>query len=291
MNKTQSLVWVCIAYMVALYIAGCSLFFLSFDPLWNILIADIVATFVIFLFSRHFKNSSFYDAYWTVIPPFIALYWMLTATIEAPVIRQMLVLLVLLFWATRLTLNWATYWEGMVHEDWRYKLLRDSAPKCSVLIDFFAIHLFPTMQVFLGLLPIYAIYHLGNESLNIIDIIAFIVAMAAIIIQMFSDFQLHDFIKNKKAGETLKHGLWAWSRHPNYFGELGFWFGLFLFGCAAYPAGTYWIGAGFIAMLAMFVFASIPMMEKRSLQRRPEYQETIDTVSMFIPLPPKNKKG
>lgn len=290
MDKNKSLVWICIAYMVALYIGGCSLFFLNFDPLWNILIADVIATFVIFSFSRYFKNSSFYDAYWTVIPPFIALYWMSTASVEVPILRQMLVLLVLLYWATRLTLNWATYWEGMSHEDWRYKMCRDRFPALAMFTDFFAIHFFPTIQVFLGLLPIYAIYHLGNETLNIFDIIAFFVATAAVSIQMFSDFQLHDFINNKKPGETLNKGLWAWSRHPNYFGELGFWFGLFLFGLASSPENAYWLSAGVIAMGAMFIFASIPMMEKRSLTRRPEYQKTIDNVSMLIPLPPKNNK-
>ena len=64
---------------------------------------------------------------------------------------------------------------------------------------------------------------------------------------MISDFQLHDFINNKKPGETIRTGLWGWSRHPNYFGELGFWFGLMLFGLAAFPAGWYWIIIGFVA--------------------------------------------
>lgn len=290
MDKTQSLIWVCIAYVTALFIGGCSLFFLNFDPLWNILIADLIATLVIFIFSMHFKNSSFYDAYWTVIPFFILLYWVTSAPIDVPIARQISVLFVVLFWATRLTLNWAAHWEGMVHEDWRYQLLRDRAPKLAIFTDLFAIHLFPTMQVFLGLLPLYAVFHLGNNTLNIVDLIAFLVATAAVSIQMLSDFQLHDFIKHKKTGQTLNTGFWAWSRHPNYFGELGFWCGLFLFGLAAYPAGAYWTCVGIIAMGSMFIFASIPLMEERSLARRPEYQKTIDTVSMLIPLPPKNKQ-
>lgn len=287
MSKTTSLIWICIAYMVALYIGGFSLFFLDYGPLWNIFIADVVATVVIWIFSRCFKNSSFYDAYWTVIPPFIALYWVVTASVDVPLIRQLLVMFVVLYWATRLTLNWATFWEGMVHEDWRYALCRDRFPKIALLTDFFGIHFFPTVQVFLGLLPIYAINHMGNSELNIVDIIAFVITAGAITLQMMSDFQLHDFIKNKKPGETINSGLWAWSRHPNYFGELGFWFGLFVFGLAAYPAGFYWHCAGFVAMGLMFVFVSIPMMETRSLERRPEYQDTIDKVSMLIPLPPK----
>ncbi|NRB38619.1 MAG: DUF1295 domain-containing protein [Pseudomonadales bacterium] len=285
MTKSTSLVWICIAYIVTLYIAGCSLFLLDYDPLINAFIADIIGTVVIWLFSRAFKNSSFYDAYWTVIPPFIMLYWMATASVDVNIWRQMLLMFVVLYWATRLTLNWAVYWQGMQQEDWRYAMCRDKFPKIALLTDFFGIHFFPTVQVFAGLIPIYAIFHLGDGGFSWLDIIAFAVTATAISIQMIADMQLRDFVDNKKPGETMTKGLWAWSRHPNYFGEVGFWFGLYLFGLAAYPAGWYWLCAGFIMMAVMFITVSIPMMEIRSLQRRPEYQQTIDKVSMLIPWP------
>ena len=65
-----------------------------------------------------------------------------------------------------------------------------------------------------------------------------------------------------------------------------FWFALALFGVAASPADAWWLFAGALAMLAMFLGASIPMMEKRSLARRPDYQRVIDGGSRFVPLPP-----
>jgi steroid 5-alpha reductase family enzyme len=85
----------------------------------------------------------------------------------------------------------------------------------------------------------------------------------------------------------MDRGLWSWSRHPNYFGEFGFWFALGLFGVAAAPADAWWLMAGAAVMLALFLGASIPMMEERSLQHRPEYQQVIDRVSKFVPRPPK----
>ena len=85
----------------------------------------------------------------------------------------------------------------------------------------------------------------------------------------------------------LDRGLWRWSRHPNYFGEFGFWVALALFGVAAAPADAWWLFAGALAMLAMLLGASIPMMEKRSLERRPDYQRVIDRVSRFVPRPPR----
>jgi steroid 5-alpha reductase family enzyme len=165
--------------------------------------------------------------------------------------------------------------------------MRKRSPKWSVLTDLVGIHLLPTLQVFVGMLPVYAVYCLGEEAFGWLDMVAFAVTAGAITLQMIADFQLHAFIKQRKEGDQLETGLWGWSRHPNYFGELGFWFGLFLFGLAAYPQGWYWLGAGIVMMSLMFLFASIPMMEQRSLQRRPQYQEIINSVSMLLPWPRK----
>jgi len=286
-SKTADLATVTVAYMVALFLGGSSLYLLDYGHLLNIFIADLVATVVIFAFSRSYGNSSFYDAYWSVIPPLIALFWLAVGASQVSTLREVLVLGLILYWATRLTLNWAVYWEGMHHEDWRYALLRERSPNMAVLTDFFGIHLFPTLQVFAGMLPIYAVYCLGDTAFNWLDLLAAVVTFSAVTLQLVSDRQLHRFIAQRQEGEQLHTGLWAWSRHPNYCGELGFWLGLFLFGLAAYPTGWWWMILGVVLMTLMFLFASIPMMEKRSLERRPEYQQIIDSTSMLIPWPPR----
>lgn len=286
-NKTADLATVTVAYVVALFLGGSSLYLLDYGHLLNIFIADLVATVVIFAFSRSYGNSSFYDAYWSVIPPLLALFWLAVGASQVSSLREVLVLGLVLYWATRLTLNWAVYWEGMHHEDWRYALLRERSPNMAVLTDFFGIHLFPTLQVFAGMLPIYAVYCLGDTAFNWLDVLAAAVTFSAVTLQLVSDRQLHRFIAQRQEGEQLHTGLWAWSRHPNYCGELGFWLGLFLFGLAAYPSGWWWMILGVVLMTLMFLFASIPMMEKRSLQRRPEYQQIIDSTSMLIPWPPR----
>jgi steroid 5-alpha reductase family enzyme len=286
-NKTADLATVTVAYMAALFLGGSSLYLLDYGHLLNIFIADLVATGVIFAFSRSYGNSSFYDAYWSVIPPLIALFWLAVGDSQVSTLREVLVLGLILYWATRLTLNWAVYWEGMHHEDWRYALLRERSPNMAVLTDFFGIHLFPTLQVFAGMLPIYAVYCLGDTAFNWLDVLAAVVTFSAVTLQLVSDRQLHRFIAQRQEGEQLHTGLWAWSRHPNYCGELGFWLGLLLFGLAAYPTGWWWMILGVVLMTLMFLFASIPMMEKRSLERRPEYQQIIDSTSMLIPWPPR----
>ncbi|MGH8456556.1 MAG: DUF1295 domain-containing protein, partial [Stenotrophobium sp.] len=170
---------------------------------------------------------------------------------------------------------------------WRYPLVRARAGKYSTLADLIAIHLLPTMQVFLGCLPVYAVMTRGQTPLNALDALAFAVTLGAIAIETIADLQLHAFIAQRKPGTFIDTGLWAWSRHPNYFGELSFWWGLMLFGLAAAPSQWCWLIPGALMMTAMFAFASIPFMDKRSLERRPAYAEHMRRVSAIFPLPPR----
>ncbi|MGH8561291.1 MAG: DUF1295 domain-containing protein, partial [Nevskiales bacterium] len=113
------------------------------------------------------------------------------------------------------------------------------------------------------------------------------VTLGAITIETVADLQLHAFIARKQPGTFITTGLWGWSRHPNYFGEVSFWWGLMLFGLAAAPDQWWWIVPGALSMTAMFLFASIPFMDNRSLERRPDYAEYMKKVSALVPLPPK----
>lgn len=287
--KLTGLLHITFAYIVTLGVAWGALEVLDQSPLWNMFWADLAATVAIFVFSRLYKNSSFYDAYWSVIPPLIALYWTMAATAQGiDMTRAWLVVILVWLWGVRLTANWATFWPGLEHEDWRYGPIKTNAGKWNALADFSAIHLFPTVIVFAACLPIYAAVAMDARPLNALDYLAAAVTLIAILIELVSDIQLHRFLTHRKPGEIMKTGLWALSRHPNYFGEWLFWAGLALFGLAAVPSVWWWVLPGAIAMLVMFLVASIPMIDKRSVERRPEYQAHMARVSGFVPWFPKH---
>ena len=287
--KLTGLLHITFAYIVTLGVAWGALEVLDQSPLWNMFWADIAATVAIFVFSRLYKNSSFYDAYWSVIPPLIALYWTMAATAQGiDMTRAWLVVILVWLWGVRLTANWATFWPGLEHEDWRYGPIKTNAGKWNALADFSAIHLFPTVIVFAACLPIYAAVAMDARPLNALDYLAAAVTLIAILIELVSDIQLHRFLTHRKSGEIMKTGLWALSRHPNYFGEWLFWAGLALFGLAAVPSAWFWVVPGAFAMLVMFLVASIPMIDKRSVERRPEYQAHMARVSGFVPWFPKH---
>jgi len=288
-SKTRALTVVTEAYIVAI---GAAAVWLWWGPstgrLWlDTLIADVIATLVVFVFSRAYRNSSFYDAYWSVIPPLMLFYWWARSSPDVDVLRCWLLAIVVVAWAIRLTGNWIYGFPGLHHEDWRYPLLRGRAGRFEFVADLFAIHLIPTLQVFLGMVPAYVAVTRPEAGIRWLMWVAFVIGIAAVALEFVADLQLHRFVAQRRPGQALDTGLWSWSRHPNYFGECSFWFAVALFGVAAAPRDAWWLFAGALLMLTLFLTASIPMMEQRSLDRRPEYQAVIDRVSKFVPRPPR----
>jgi steroid 5-alpha reductase family enzyme len=290
-SKASSLTLVAVAYAVAVGAAAVWLVLgASTGRLWlDTLVADVLATLVVFGFSRVYRNSSFYDAYWSVIPPLLLFYWWSQSGVHQ--LRCWLIAAVVVAWAVRLTANWVYAFPGLHHEDWRYPMFRERAGRWEFFADLVTIHLIPTLMVFAGMLPVYVAVTRAGDDIGWLTAVAFVVGLAAVSLELVADVQLHRFIRDRHAGEVMDRGLWAWSRHPNYFGEFSFWFALALFGIAASPADAWWLCLGALAMLGMFLGASIPMMETRSLQRRPAYRDVIARVPRFVPRPPRRASG
>ena len=115
--------------------------------------------------------------------------------------------------------------------------------------------------------------------------------LAERVLETVADQQMRAFARTKAPGDIMDRGVWAWSRHPNYLGELGFWWGLFLFGVAADPAAWWWTLSGPLAMTCMFLFASIPLLDGRSVERRPGYAEYMQRVPALLPFPRRVRPG
>jgi len=292
-TKTKALALVGTAYGVAGAVAWMTASATGgYHPVATAFLADVAATIAIFCFSYAYGNSSFYDAYWSVAPLPIAVYWFLSADRVGAVepasgVRAMLVFAAIAVWGCRLTYNWMRGWTGLDHEDWRYVKLREQTGSKYWLVSFTGLHMLPTLWVFGGLLPVWPAVAVGTRPLGWLDALAALTAAGAIWLEARADKELLEFRRsNRKPGEILASGVWSWSRHPNYFGEMGFWWSLFFFGLAADPNYA-WTGIGALAITAMFRFFSLPMMEERSLERRPGYAEHTRKTSLVVPWPPR----
>lgn len=258
--------------------------FKTFHPLVMIAVADLMATILIFVFSMAMNNSSMYDPYWSVKPVVIAGYYFLAFYPGEVPVRQILVLSLVLLYGIRLTSNFYRDWPGLDHEDWRYRNFRKQFPKLYWPISFLGIHFFPTLMVYLGCLPMFGAMAEGGRALNLWDAAAVIVLLGSIVLAFVADEQLRNFRKyltNK--GKFIRSGLWRNSRHPNYLGEVLTWWGLFLFALAA-GCEYWWTGLGALVITLMFVFISIPLMEKKNSKSKPGYTEYMKQTSMLVPL-------
>ena len=283
--------WVTLSYIIAV-VAAVGVGYLSQQAghslIMMVALADLAATLVVFIFSYFFNNSSFYDPYWSLIPIFIVVYLLLIGWDSgANQLRMGIMASLVTFWGVRLTANWARGWTGLHHQDWRYVDLQNKMGKWYWLVSFSGIHLFPTVLVFLGCLALFPTFTLPGNEFGWLDILATLFTLGAILIEFIADEQLKKFVKtNTVKGKTLTTGLWAYSRHPNYFGETSFWWGLFFFALAA-RADYWWVIVGPLFMTFLFYFISIPMIEKRMLAKRPDYAEIMKRIPKWIPWFPK----
>ena len=281
-TKQNHLMQIIAMYIVIAVSGWLSYTYIKFDDVEvTYLVADIVMTIVCFIFSLIKKNSSVYDAFWSVIPFYFIAHW---AYMLYPVLQleHWLIFVGVSFWSWRLTLNWARSWDGFGHEDWRYIDLAKSSGKWYPAVNFSGIHLFPTLIVFACMWPLFYIFKPSPES-SIVMYAGILLMFLGGFLELIADNQLYQFRnrKDKQKGEILNTGLWGVVRYPNYLGEMTFWLGAAVTGLA-YDA-PYYAYFGIIGLVLMFVFVSIPMKEKRMAERRNDYASYQKQVPMLIP--------
>jgi len=281
-KKLRGLILVKIVYILALLVGyATTLYFSEWSPLWKAAVGDVAATVVVFLFSHITRNASLYDPYWSVVPLWLVAYWLFEFGTSHLQVADWIMLFLVLAWATRLTLNWWTGWPGMHHQDWRYVDLKEKNGKLYWLVNLTGIHLFPTILVFMGCLPLYVIIEGTSPAISTpLMILAIFVTTGAVLLEGMADWQRRVRYRQPE-GAVYSSGLWAVSRHPNYLGEILFWLGLY-FGALAHGMQFYWTGIGALSMILLFVFISIPMMEERQM-KKDGYSEYRKKVAVLIP--------
>jgi steroid 5-alpha reductase family enzyme len=278
--RGKGLVVILFAYLGAT-VAGCVAAWLLRDRSLLVAVAagDVAATIVTFGFSFACDNSSVYDLYWSVAPLVIAGGLFGTSPHTA---RHWLVLGLVGLWSMRLNFHWVRGWPGLQHEDWRYVDMRRTTGKRYWLASFFGLHLVPTLITFAGGLAMFPVFASG-DGINLVDVGAAIVMLSAVAIETTADEQLRRFRRtNKTPGRIMDEGLWSLCRHPNYVGEMTFWWGLWLFGVAADP-GAWWTILGPLAVTGLIAGVSVRMIDERSVARRPGYAEHMKQLPAFIP--------
>ena len=277
--KAKSIVQIGIIYLIATAL-GFLVFKVSnnaMSELWALFLADVVATIIVWFFGLIHKNVSVYDPYWSAAPPVMFTAWAFyKSTFTLPVI---LLLIAVWYWGIRLTGNWAYTFEGLAYEDWRYTRYRETqSPFVFQIINFFGLNMMPTVLVFAAMLPGFGLFE-STETANMLTWFGFAICISAATLQLLADTQIHRF-REEHPGMYCDVGFWKHGRHPNYLGEISMWWGVWTMYASIY--GFDWLIIAPIAMTALFLFISIPMMERRQLQNKPGYAEYRKNTRMLI---------
>jgi steroid 5-alpha reductase family enzyme len=285
-KKIIGLTLLSIVYILASLI-GIGLFILlkeNLSVLVNVLVCDVIATIFVWACGLLLKTASTYDPYWSVqtIVIYVALLfyyhnWNWFTVI--PVISVGL-------YSIRLTTNFAIGFHDLTYVDWRYRMLKEKTGIFYQLVNLFGICMFPTLVVYGASVPL--IIYASLNDFSFLDIIGSIIVIGGTILELIADKQMKKFIRTRiSKEEVINVGLWNYSRHPNYLGEISIWFGVALILIVNNPSYWYCI-IGAIINLLMFLFISIPMEENHMKEYKPSMKDYIKSTSCLLILPKRD---
>jgi len=246
-----------------------------------VLIGLILFAILGWLASLVTKNVTHVDSMWSL---FFVITMIITA-FQVPELtdRHIALMTALLLWASRLCIfltirNWGQ------PEDVRYRNIRANNQPNFHLKSIYIIFLLQASMAAVIALPLVAIL-LDDRPYELQDKIALATILFGLVFQTIADLQLKSFLKKDTKMGVLNTGLWRYTRHPNYFGELLIWYGFFI---AAVGNASWLIFLSPILMTILLLKVSgVGLMEQTISSRRPGYPNYIKNTSSFIPWPPK----
>ena len=273
--------------LLFIYIAATLIGYLSFnllnnnmDLLLRIFIANALATVFVWIVGIFLKSASIYDPYWSVQT--VVIYMFLMISKSAYNLGSILILCCLLFWAVRLTFYFAFGFDDLSYVDWRYKMLKEKTCPLFQLVSLLGIHMFPTIVVYLASIPAY-MYLIRGFEFEAVNLVGLFIMVIATMFELISDLNMAKFKKIRTdRNQVINVGLWKYSRHPNYLGEIMFWYGLALVYVLS-DLSSFNCLLGAIVNHLMFLFISIPMAENHMKGYKPNFMEYKNKTRMLIP--------
>jgi steroid 5-alpha reductase family enzyme len=262
------------------------------EYLWSIFTTNLMAImammFAVWLLSLIKKDASIVDVFWGL--GFVVVTWLTFLRADGYLGRKVLITVLTTLWGLRLALyicirNWG---HG---EDRRYQTWRSQYGARFWWVSLFTVFGLQGMLLWVISLTL----QVGQISempakLVMLDLLGMVIWAVGFIFEAVADWQLYRFkAVPENKGKVMKKGLWAYTRHPNYFGEFLVWWGLFIITLATPGSGWVVISPLLISFLLLKV-SGVTLLEKSIVDSRPEYADYIKSTSSFIPWFPTKEK-
>lgn len=243
----------------------------------------LVAQAVAFMFSLYMKRVDVVDVAWGLSAIAIVFAMQLSDPYSSTTVWLVTALVVL--WGLRLSFHIVRRISRSDKQDPRYTTLMAKWPKSLHTLQVFTkIFFFQAVLATLVSLPVVVVYQY-QPAVQVTVVLGAALWFIGYGFEVVADAQLRRFLQSSQRGELMQRGLWRYSRHPNYFGEITMWWGIALM---TFTTPLWWlslIGALTITLLIVFV-SGVPLAEA-SASRKAGWREYKRTTSVLLPIPPK----
>ncbi len=241
--------------------------------------------FVLWLVSLAMKNASIVDIFWGAGFAVIAVAAFALSDGYLP--RKVLITSLAGIWGLRLAgyIGWRNAGKG---EDFRYRAMRKRHGERFAFVSLFTVFVLQGVLMWVISLPLqFAQLSPEPARLTWLDFLGVSLWAIGLSFEAIGDWQLARFKADPaNKGKVMDRGLWAYTRHPNYFGDALLWWGFFLIALTTHWGWWTVISPVLMTTLLMKV-SGVALLEKTLVKTRPEYRDYVRRTSAFCPLPPK----
>ncbi len=236
-----------------------------------------------FILSRILKRNDVADVAWGMGFVLLAVFFLWRQ--EELTSRMFFCSTLVVLWGTRLTLHIYERNKGK-REDYRYKEMRERWGRLFHLRSFLQVFMLQGILMLVISSSLMVVSNFDEGGLSWLDWTGVVVWGVGFFLESVSDRQLSKFLSDEKnKGKIMQQGLWRYSRHPNYFGEVVQWWGIYLIALSV-PYGFLSVVSPLTITFLILKVSGIPLLE-RKMEGNPEFKKYKEKTSIFFPLPPK----
>ncbi len=258
-------------------------------PLTYAYLAGVAAVFLLMTFvwlaSIRKHDVSIIDIFWG--PAFVAAAWVFRWLGPEASPPRLIFLGLVTLWGLRLAAHIGARHKG---EDYRYRAMREKVGPSFVWRSILRVFYLQATLVALICLP-HLFIQVAERPAELLwsDYLALALFVLGFFFETVGDWQLQRFRDNPaNQGKVLRTGLWAYTRHPNYFGDATIWCGFF-FAALASDGGLYTLPSFVLMTFFLLKVSGVSLLEKTIVDRRPEYRAYLEVTPAFIPWFPKRR--